>query len=124
MSDETKPEVLSIAPVPEGDFCERGLRFGAHCLHENRPDSYRSAELAFTSYFNAGVRVYDTADPANPTEIAHWIPESPPGQAAIQINDIWVGEDLLVYATDRGTGGLYIIQPDEALAARMEQARL
>ena len=37
---------------------------------------------------------------------------------------VWVGEDLLVYASDRGTGGVYIIEPDEALAARMEVARL
>jgi hypothetical protein len=124
VSDETNPEVVSIAPVPEGDFCERGLRFGAHCLHENRPDSYRSAELVFTTYFNAGVRVYDVLQPTAPEEIAHWIPECPPGQEAIQINDVWVGEDLLVYASDRGTGGVYIIQPDETLAARMEAARL
>jgi hypothetical protein len=124
VSDETNPEVVSIAPVPEGDFCERGLRFGAHCLHENRPDSYRSAELVFTTYFNAGVRVYDVSQPTAPEEIAHWIPECPPGQEAIQINDVWVGEDLLVYASDRGTGGVYIIRPDETLAARMEAARL
>lgn len=124
IADETHPRVISIAPVPEGDFCERGLRFGAHCLHENRPGSYRSAEVVFTTYFNAGVRVYDIADPARPVEIAHWIPECPEGQEAIQINDVWVGDDLLVYASDRGTGGVYIIQPDETLAARLEQARL
>lgn len=124
ISDETKPEVVSIAPVPEGDFCDRGLRFGAHCLHENRPDSYRSAEVVFTTYFNGGLRVYDLADPVNPRDIAHWIPECPPGQQAIQINDVWVGEDLKVYATDRGTGGVYILEPDEALTERLRAASL
>ena len=124
ISDESNPEVASICPVPEGDFCDRGLRFGAHCLHENRPDSYRSAEVVFATYFNGGVRVYDVADPVNPTEIAHWIPECPPGQPAAQINDVWVGEDLLVYATDRVNGGVYILEPDEILAARLTQARL
>lgn len=124
ISDETKPEVVSIAPVPEGDFCDRGLRFGAHCLHENRPDSYRSAEVVFTTYFNGGLRVYDLADPMNPRDIAHWIPECPPGQQAIQINDVWVGEDLKVYATDRGTGGVYILEPDEALTERLRAASL
>lgn len=124
VSDESSPSVVSICPVPDGDFCERGLRFGAHCLHENRPGSYRSEELMFVTYFNAGLRVYDIADAEHPVEIAHWIPASPPGQQAIQINDCFVGDDLLVYATDRGTGGVYILQPDPALTARMESARL
>ena len=124
IADESNPEVVSICPVPEGDFCERGLRFGAHCLHENRPGSYRSADVVFATYFNGGLRVYDVSTPRTPTEIAHWIPECPPGQPAAQINDVWVGEDLLVYATDRVNGGVYILQPDETLASRLESARL
>jgi hypothetical protein len=124
VSDETSPEVVAICPPPEGDFCERGLRFGAHCLHENRPGSYRSAEVVFTTYFNGGLRVYDLADPVDPRDIAHWIPECPPGQAACQINDVWVAEDLLVYVTDRVNGGVYILEPDEALAARLREARI
>lgn len=124
VSDETSPEVVAICPPPEGDFCERGLRFGAHCLHENRPGSYRSAEVVFTTYFNGGLRVYDLADPVDPRDIAHWIPECPPGQAACQINDVWVAEDLLVYVTDRVNGGVYILEPEEALAARLREARI
>ncbi len=112
----------SICPVPEGDFCERGLRFGAHCLHENRPGSYRSQELMFATYFNAGLRVYDISNPDSPEDIAHWIPECPPGQAAAQINDLFVAADHTVYATDRVNGGLYILQPSSNLSARMTQA--
>lgn len=123
ISDETKPFVRSICPEPEGDFCDRGLRFGAHCLHENRPDSYQSDEVVFATYFNGGLRVYDLADPDDPAEIAHWIPECPPGQKAIQINDVWVAEDLLVYVTDRVTGGVYVLEPTEDLSARLEEAR-
>ncbi len=124
VSDEDHPEVVAICPVPEGDFCDRGLRFGAHCLHENRPGSYRSAEVVFATYFNAGLRVYDLADAAAPVEIAHWIPECPPGQQAAQINDVWIGEDHLVYVTDRVNGGVYILEPDAALAGRMAEAAL
>ena len=78
--------------------------------------------MFFVSYFNAGLRVYDGADPVAPREIAHYIPECPPGQQAIQINDVWVGEDNLVYITDRLRGGAYILEPDAALSARMDEA--
>ena len=30
----------------------------------------------------------------------------------------------MVYATDRVNGGVYILQPDETLSARLESARL
>ncbi|MGH8928905.1 MAG: LVIVD repeat-containing protein, partial [Acidimicrobiia bacterium] len=124
VSDEQRPMVRSICPVPDGDFCERGLRFGSHNLHENRPGSYRSAYLAFATYFNAGLRVYDLTDHDHPTEIAHWIPECPPGQAAAQINDLFVAENHRVYVTDRINGGLYILEPEAWLSARMSQAAM
>jgi len=122
VSDETAPFVRSICPVPEGDFCHRGLRFGSHCLHENRPNSYRSQELVFVTYFNAGLRVYDVADPDDPVEVAHWIPECPPNQVAAQINDVFVAQDHTVYVTDRVHGGVYILVPELGLSARMTQA--
>jgi hypothetical protein len=122
VSDETAPFVRSVCPVPEGDFCERGLRFGAHCLHESRPGSYRSQSLVFATYFNAGLRVFDVSDPDDPMEVAHWIPECPPGQAAAQINDVFVTEDHVVFVTDRVNGGVYILEPDQALSARMRSA--
>ncbi len=122
ITDEQNPEVAAICPVPEGDFCARGLRFGAHCLHENRPGSYQSDRLLFVTYFNAGLRVYDTADPANPVEVAHWIPQSPAGQQAIQINDVFVEADHTIWATDRGTGGLYALAPDTTLDRLMSEA--
>lgn len=124
VGDEQEPAVLALCPEPEGDFCERGLRFGAHSLHENRPGSYRSAELLFATYFNAGLRVYDVADASAPVEIASYVPACPPGQEAIQVNDVWVGRDHLVYITDRVTGGVYILQPDDGLHARMTEAAL
>jgi hypothetical protein len=121
VSDETNPFVRSICPVPEGDFCDRGLRFGAHNLHENRPGSYRSQQLMFVTYFNAGLRVYDLTDPDAPVDLAHWIPECPPGQAAAQINDVYVSEDHTIYATDRVKGGVYILKPTAELPARMSE---
>lgn len=124
VSDPASPRVVSVCPPPVGDFCERGLRFGPHCTHENRPGSYRSAVLVFVTYFNAGLRVYDLTDPTAPVEIAHWIPPTPPGQEAVQINDVFVTADLDLYVTDRVGGGVYAVRPDPWLADRMREASL
>jgi hypothetical protein len=124
ISDETDPRVRSVCPTPGEEFCLRGLRYGAHCLHENRPNSYRSDTLVFATYFNAGLRVYDTSDPDAPKEVAHFIPSCPPGQVAIQINDLFVDENLDVFVTDRVCGGVYIIEPEEDLRDEMERHRI
>jgi hypothetical protein len=123
VADEAAPRVLGVCPVPEGDFCKRGLRFGAHNLHENRPGSYVSEEIVFATYFNAGLRVYDLADPGRPVEIAHHVPETPPGQQAPQVNDLFVEASGLVWVTDRINGGVYCLEADSRLAERMEAAR-
>jgi hypothetical protein len=57
-------------------------------------------------------------------EVAHWIPEAPPGQPVAQINDLFVDAGGLVWVTDRIGGGLYVLEPEPPLAALMEGARL
>lgn len=114
--------VLAECPHPAG-FASLPLRFGAHNLHENQPGSYRSERLVFATYFSAGVRVYDLADPEHPAEIAHWIPEPPPGQPVAQINDLFVDAGGLIWVTDRVGGGLYLLKPEPGLATLMEEAR-
>lgn len=122
VADPAAPRVVGACPVPEGDFCERGLRFGPHNLHENRDGSYRSERIVFVTYFNAGVRVFDLADPAAPVEVAFWVPETPDGQEDAQSNDLWVDPDGTVFVTDRIGGGLYVLEPDEELAALLRVA--
>ncbi len=56
------------------------------------------------------MRVFDTADPLNPEEVAYYVPTAPRGTPSIQINDVYVDERGLVYAIDRGGGGLYIFE--------------
>ena len=112
-----------MCPHPDG-FAAGPLRFGAHNLHENQPGAYRSERVVFATYFSAGVRVYDLADPHHPVEVAHWVPEPPPGQAAAQINDLFVDAGGLIWVTDRIAGGLYVLQAEPGLAALMEEARL
>jgi hypothetical protein len=119
VSDERNPLYLRAFPPPKGQFDQQPLRFGPHNLHENQRGSYRSDRVLFATYFNAGVRVYDLADPHNPVEVAHWISETPPGSAAPQANDLFVDAEGLIWVTDRGTGGLFVLEPENGLAALM-----
>lgn len=112
---EQAPLIISSAPMPPvEEFAARGGRFGAHNLHENDPFawSWQSEEIVFGSFFNAGVRAFDLTDPFQPRLVAEFVPETPPGSAAgaIQINDVYVTADGIVYAVDRGGGGLYVLQ--------------
>jgi hypothetical protein len=108
VSDERRPREIAKFPVPRGDYCARGLRFGPHNLHENRPGTFQSDTVVYATYFNAGLRVYDTSDPLHIREIAHHVPEAPPGQTCIQFNDLLVDADGTIFVTDRVRGGLYI----------------
>jgi hypothetical protein len=101
---------LPLPPVEEHAF--RGGRYGAHNLHENRPGpSFRSDTLLFGTYFNGGVRVHDISNPFQPVEVAHYVPEAPSStQRAIQVNDVYVDENRLIYAVDRFSGGLYVME--------------
>ena len=101
---------IGTFPVPAGHRDTRGLRFGPHNLHENRPGTYRSDTVLYATYFSAGLRVYDTADPASPREIASFVPAAPRGQHCIQLNDVLVDEDRTIFVTDRHHGGLYILR--------------
>ncbi len=124
VSDPAAPRVVGTCPEPEGEFGELPLRFGPHNLHENRAGSYRSARVVFVTYFNAGLRVYDLADPARPVEIASWVPETPAGQAAPQTNDLYVEAGGRVWVTDRIGGGLHCLEPDPELAALLARCSL
>lgn len=122
VTDPQAPAELGVCPPPSSRFCERGLRFGPHNLHENRPGSYRSERLVFVTYFNAGLRVFDLDEPRHPREVAHWVPPPPAGQEAPQINDLYVEPDGFVWATDRVSGGLWGLEPDRALRDRLAAA--
>jgi hypothetical protein len=112
---EANPVPIGTFPAPPPEaFARRGGRFGAHNLHENLPGpaSFRSDRIIVGSWFNAGVRVYDTKDPYRVEEIAWFVPGAPrlSPAGAVQINDVYVDERRIVYAVDRFTGGLYVLE--------------
>ena len=105
---------ISTFPLPAvEDHAWRGGRYGAHNLHENRPGpAFRSSELIIGTYFNGGIRAHDISNPFQPREIAFFVPDAPAGSkvGAIQINDVFVDDRQIIYAADRFTGGLYILE--------------
>jgi hypothetical protein len=113
--DETNPVPISTLPMPPVEsFVKRGGRFGSHNMHENLPGpaSFRSETIVVCTFFNGGVRAYDTSNPYQPQEIAYFVPGAPKlsPAGAIQMNDVWVDEKGLIYAVDRFAGGLYILE--------------
>ena len=120
--DEANPVIVGTAPLPRnaGDLCNLGGRFGAHNLHPNFPTA-TSVELKNTfvgTFFNGGVRIYRLVDvpvpnaPPQIKEIGFFIPPAPFRNPThtIQINHALVDEKGLIYATDRISGGLYILK--------------
>jgi hypothetical protein len=113
--NEANPVPIGTFPAPPYDaFAKRGGRFGAHNLHENLPGptSFRSDTIIVGSFFNAGVRVYDTSNPYQVQEIAYFVPGAPKlsPAGAIQLNDVYVDDRRIVYTVDRFSGGLYILE--------------
>jgi hypothetical protein len=110
IADELQPRVVAEFPVPQGDYCSRGGRFGPHNLHEMRPGTLVDPNTIYVTWFNAGLRVVDISNAHAPREVAHYVPEAPPGRSSIQFNDVLVTAEGLVYVTDRFTGGVYILE--------------
>ncbi|MDH3701342.1 MAG: hypothetical protein OEU46_08505 [Alphaproteobacteria bacterium] len=114
--EEKNPVSIATFPMPElDDFRDRGGRFGSHNLHENRPGpSFRSDTIIFATFFNGGVRAFDLSKPYQPKDVASFVPACPEGSRypASQINDVYVDENGLIYAAERISGGLYILESD------------
>jgi hypothetical protein len=114
----TNPLSIATFPTPaEADYAAKGGHFGPHNLHENRPGSFVSSELIFTTYQNAGVRVFDIRDQYRPSEVGAWVPPAPARMMdhrpkrdrVIQSADVFVDSGGLIYSTDYNAG-LFILE--------------
>lgn len=111
--DETNPVIISTFPMPELElYNARPGRFGAHNVHENQPapTSMQDETLIYGTFFNAGVRIFDTSNPFQPEEIAYFVPQKLDDASSVGINDVYVDENGIIYAVDRVKGGLYILE--------------
>jgi len=71
-----------------------GARFGAHQFHEAM-----NGTLVYAVWFSAGLRIIDVADPYQPREVAHFIPEPVAGRAAPQSNDVMLDPRGLIISS-------------------------
>jgi hypothetical protein len=114
-TEETNPIPVATFKVPDGDFCERGGRFGPHQFAETKDGEIIGGTLLHVAYFNAGLRVVDISDPFQPREVGYYIPDpvSPTagrGKRFIQTNDVDLDYRGLIYITDRAGNGLHILE--------------
>jgi len=107
------PVSIATFPTPmERDYVAKGAHFGPHNLHENRQDSFRSSNLIFATWQNAGVRAVDISNPYAPVEVGALVPAPPrrmidrrPGRpVVVQSADVFVDSEGLVYVTDYNAG--------------------
>lgn len=115
VSDERRPRHVAWFDVPEGEFCRRGQRFGAHASNEAQPPVF-AQRLLFFSWFAAGVRAVDIRDPRRPREVGYYIPAGDP-----LTNNVEVDARGIVTIVDRAGGGLHLLEltgPARALMRR------
>jgi hypothetical protein len=93
-------------PAPVGSFQVDGV--------EGRPSPPMTAchqpcekvtgtEIPF-AWFAQGLRIIDVGNPHNPREVAHFVPDAPPGTSSVSSNDVTVDERGLIYLIDRRRG--------------------
>ena len=125
ISDEARPLPISTFQVPEepGDFCHAGGRFGPHAFNDAYHPNF-DQRLVVLAYFNAGVRVVDIRNPFVPREVGHFIPPVTANttescitiagvdecKKAVQTNNVNLDDRGYIYAVDRASTGLHILE--------------
>jgi hypothetical protein len=114
-AEEANPKHVATFRVPDGDFCERGGRFGPHQFAETKDGEIIGGTLLYVAYFNAGLRIVDIADPYHPREVGFYIPDpaglgTERGKKFIQTNDVDLDYRGFIYITDRAGNGLHILE--------------
>ena len=114
-TEETNPIPVATFKVPDGDFCERGGRFGPHQFAETKDGEIIGGSLLYVAYFSAGLRIVDISDPFKPKEVGYYIPDPTDktkvrGKKVIQTNDVDLDYRGLIYITDRAGTGLHILE--------------
>lgn len=109
--------IATMPPPSDQDYTHKGAHYGPHNIHENRPGTFQSSSIIFSTWQNAGVRVFDISNAYQPKEVGALVPPPPrsmmdkrPGKKPIiQTCDIFVDRAGLIYVTDYNAG-LYVME--------------
>ena len=81
VKDPANPKAVAKFPVPVPppeasywDFCDRRGRFGPHNPPHIKAPGKPHANFTAYSFFNAGLQLFDVADPANPKNTGYFLP--------------------------------------------------
>ena len=115
IAEEANPVPLGVCPLPDpAGYAARGGRYGSHNLYEDHEQDTcaRLQNTTVGAFFNGGVRIFDLRNPLRMEELGYFIPTQPVNSnlTAAQINDVFVDETGLIYAVERISGGLYILE--------------
>jgi hypothetical protein len=131
VADETAPRLVSMLPwpVPPPDaayrsYCDKGGRFGPHNSHlpQGNRDLEAREDRVYMTWFNAGLRVYDIAEPRAPREIGRFVPADPTerfgplpaGALVAQTEDVLVDRRGFIYVSDKNQGVTILRMSDPA----------
>jgi hypothetical protein len=128
LTNEKEPRLISLFPLPVPppesglkNFFEKGGRFGPHNQHHpnHQPCLQDRDDIAYLTYFNAGLRIYDIRDPRTPKEIAYFIPPDPrerigtkPSRLVAQTEDVLVDRRGYIYISQKNQG-IYVLRLKE-----------
>ena len=125
VSDPAKPFPVSRFPVPVpaaglpyANFCDKGGRFGPHNMNQLQynPNIQKQGNLAYLTWFNGGLRVYDVSDKRLPREVASFLPPLPekiynkPYGNFVRVEDVFVDNRGYIFMTGGAQQGVWILK--------------
>ena len=104
ITEETRPVPISTYMVPQNGESTPGYHFGAHQPAEQVYDN-----VLFVTWFGGGLRAVDISNPYCPSEVGYYMPVPGKGQKIVQSNDVFRGDNGLLFLVDR-LDGLEILE--------------
>jgi hypothetical protein len=102
VTDPARPTILCTYQLDEQSQPYHGddVRFGTHQLREQVDRDC----MLYVTWFAAGLRMIDIADPANPKEKGYFIPQPTTGKTTPWTNDVAKDDRGLIFVTDKVCG--------------------
>jgi len=99
ITDETKPVPFASFQIEGIDGSPQPPMTGCH-----QPCERVTGTEIPVAWFAHGLRVVDIAKPHQPREVAHFLPDPPPGSPRVSANDVGMDDRGLLYLIDRVRG--------------------